>query len=155
MRVKKFGPLKYEVPIIGQGTWQLPESGEALEQAKVSLREGIELGLTHIDTAEMYGNGSAEELIAQAIKDIRRDKLFIVSKVLPSNASYKGTIQACERSLARLKTDYLDCYLLHWRGSHPISETIKAMEDLVAQGKIRCHASVISMWKISRKLSSI
>jgi diketogulonate reductase-like aldo/keto reductase len=139
MRSKSFGPDKWNVPIIGQGTWQLSQSSDALEEAKASLKAGIELGLTHIDTAEMYGSGSAEELVGEIIKGIPRERLFIVSKVLPSNASFKGTIEACERSLARLKTDYLDCYLLHWRGSHPIAQTMKAMEELVAQGKIRSH----------------
>ena len=98
------------------------------------MRRGIELGMTHIDTAEMYGD--AELVIADAIEG-KRDKLFLVSKVLPSNASRRGTITACERSLKRLKTDHLDCYLLHWRGSYPLEETVAAFDELIAAGKIR------------------
>jgi diketogulonate reductase-like aldo/keto reductase len=101
------------------------------------LRRGIELGLTHIDTAEMYGNGLAEVLISEAIAGLPRDQLFIVSKVLPQNASYEGTMAACEASLKRLRTDYLDVYLLHWRGRHPLGETLRAFEDLVDVGKIK------------------
>lgn len=102
-----------------------------------ALRRGIELGLTHIDTAEMYGNGAAEEVVAEAIAGLPRERLFIVSKVLPQNASYNGTVTACEGSLRRLRTDYLDLYLLHWRGRHPLAETMRALEDLVDAGKIR------------------
>jgi diketogulonate reductase-like aldo/keto reductase len=101
------------------------------------LRRGIELGMTHIDTAEMYGNGLAEVMISEAIAGLPRDGLFIVSKVLPQNATYDGTIAACEASLRRLRTDYLDVYLLHWRGRHPLSETLRALEALVDAGKIR------------------
>ena len=101
-----------------------------------ALRTGIELGMTHIDTAELYTG--AEEIIAEAIRGIR-SKIFLVSKVLPSNASYKGTLRTCDASLRRLKTDYLDAYLLHWwSGSHPIGETMRAMEELVTAGKVRC-----------------
>src|SRR4051794_18215191 len=100
-----------------------------------ALRRGIETGMTHIDTAEMYGE--AEPVIADAIAGLPREKLFLVSKVLPSNASRRGTITACERSLKRLKTDHLDCYLLHWRGSYPFEETVAAFDELVAAGKIR------------------
>jgi diketogulonate reductase-like aldo/keto reductase len=129
MLTREFGSTGVKVPVIGQGTWQLRKDG--LE----ALRAGIKLGMTHIDTAEMY-TGS-EEVISQAIHR-NRDKIFIVSKVLPSNASYKGTLQACDASLKRLGTDYLDVYLLHWwGGSHPISDTMNAMEELVAAGKIR------------------
>ena len=123
------------VPIIGQGTWRISRgdrSGHVL-----SLRRGIELGLTHIDTAEMYGDGLAEEAIADAVSGLPRDRLFIVSKVLPQNATYAGTIAACDASLRRLRMDYLDVYLLHWRGRHPLAETLRAMEDLVDAGKIR------------------
>jgi diketogulonate reductase-like aldo/keto reductase len=98
------------------------------------LRRGIDLGMTHIDTAEMYGD--AEPVVAEAMAG-RRDEIFLVSKVLPSNASRRGTIAACERSLARLKTDRLDCYLLHWRGAYPLAETVAAFEELVSAGKIR------------------
>jgi len=137
MQYKPFGNTKAQVPVIGQGTWQYPEHGAGVEAAKKALRLGIELGMTHIDTAELYGNGTSEMIISDVIKDTPRDQLFLVSKVLPSNASRAGTIKACEASLRRLKIDYLDCYLLHWRGNHPLSETMGAMEELVKQGKIR------------------
>jgi diketogulonate reductase-like aldo/keto reductase len=101
-----------------------------------ALRRGLDLGLTHIDTAEMYGSGGAERIIAQAIEG-RRDEVFLVSKVLPGNASTRGTIAACEKSLSRLRTDRLDCYLLHWRGAFPLEETIGAFQTLVRDGKIR------------------
>jgi len=133
---KQFGNSGKMVPVIGQGSWAIPESGNAKKEAIDSLQLGIDIGMTHIDTAEMYGNGGAEEVIGEAIKGIKRNKLFIVSKVLPSNASYKGTIKACENSLRRLKTDYLDCYLLHWPGSFPLEETMTALEQLVKEGKI-------------------
>src|SRR5580658_8334804 len=134
MKQHRFGPLKREIPIIGQGTWNLESSDR--KSAIAALRAGLDLGMTHIDTAEMYGSGESEKIIATAIVG-RRDEVFIVSKVLPSNASRKGTIAACERSLARLNTDYLDCYLLHWRGGSPLTETIAAFEQLRAAGKIR------------------
>ena len=118
--------------MIGQGTWYLDRGDR--KSAVAALRRGIELGMTHIDTAEMYGD--AEPVIAEAIAG-KRDGLFLVSKVLPSNASRRGTIAACERSLKRLKVDTLDCYLLHWRGSFPLQETVAAFEELVASGKIR------------------
>ncbi len=112
------------------------EIDEAADAAVAAMRRGLDLGLTHIDTAEMYGSGSAETLIATAIEG-RRDEVFLVSKVLPGNASRRGTLAACEKSLARLQTDRLDCYLLHWRGRHPLEETIAAFETLVRDGKIR------------------
>jgi diketogulonate reductase-like aldo/keto reductase len=118
--------------VIGQGTWYIDRGDR--KGAVAALRRGIDLGMTHIDTAEMYGD--AELVIADAITG-QRDKLFLVSKVLPSNASRRGTITACERSLKRLKTDNLDCYLLHWRGSFPLEETVAAFDELVASGKIR------------------
>src|SRR5436190_10709011 len=128
MLEREFGSTAVKVPVIGQGTWNMRRDG--LE----ALRMGIELGMTHIDTAEMYTG--AEEIIAEAIRGIRT-KIFLVSKVLPSNASYKGTLRACDASLKRLKTDYLDVYLLHWwSGSHPIAETMRAMEELVQAGKV-------------------
>src|ERR1700688_3386079 len=133
MQHRPFGSTKRKVAIIGQGTWYL-EHGDA-ETAIAALRRGIDLGMTHIDTAEMYGSGAAEELVGAAI-DGRRDELFLVSKVLPHNASRNGTIAACERSLKRLQTDRLDCYLLHWRGSHPLADTVAAFERLRADGKI-------------------
>lgn len=116
---------------IGQGTWYIDQGDRV--SALAALRRGLDLGLTHIDTAEMYGD--AEPLVAEAIAG-RRDEVFLVSKVLPSNASRRGTIAACERSLARLRTDRLDCYLLHWRGHYQLSETVAAFEELVAAGKI-------------------
>ena len=132
MRQQKFGLSGPQVPVIGQGTWYLDRGDRA--SAVAALRRGIDLGMTHIDTAEMYGD--AELVVAEAVAE-RRDEIFLVSKVLPSNASRRGTIAACERSLARLKTDRLDCYLLHWRGSYPLAETVAAFEQLVSAGKIR------------------
>jgi len=133
MRSRPFGPRGSLVSVIGQGTWHIDQGDR--KQAVAALHRGIDVGMTHIDTAEMYGD--AELVIADAIAG-RRDDVFLVSKVLPSNASRRGTIRACERSLKRLKTDRLDCYLLHWRGSYPLSETVAAFEQLVAEGKIRC-----------------
>lgn len=106
------------------------------EAAIAAIRRGLDLGMTHIDTAEMYGSGRVETLLAEAIQG-RRDEIFLVSKVLPSNASRTGTVRACERSLQRLQTDRLDCYLLHWEGSHPLADTVAAFEQLRAEGKIR------------------
>ncbi len=135
MESREFGKTGRTVPIIGQGTWQMPEIGKKRAAAIEAIRCGIERGATHIDTAEMYGD--AELLIAEAIKDIDRNSLFIVSKVLPSNGSYTKVIDACEKSLKRLKLEYLDCYLLHWRGPTPLSETLAAFEKLEREGKIR------------------
>jgi diketogulonate reductase-like aldo/keto reductase len=123
-----------KIPKIGQGTWDL-ENGDRAEAIR-AIRRGLDLGLTHIDTAEMYGRGLVEELLAEALAG-RRDEVFLVSKVLPQNASRAGTIAACERSLARLKTDRLDCYLLHWPSSHPLEETIAGLQQLQRDGKIR------------------
>jgi len=134
---RPFGPLARAVPIVGQGTWNVPVRGAAADEATRALRAGIELGMVHLDTAEMYGDGAAETLLGEAIRGLPRESLFVVSKVLPSNATYAGTIAACERSLARLKLDYLDCYLLHWRGVTPLRETMRAFERLIADGKIR------------------
>ena len=134
---RRFGPLEREVPIIGQGTWNTPTRGAAAEEAKRALRRGIELGLVHIDTAEMYGDGASEQVVGEAIRDLPRERLFLVSKVLPSHARFASTIRACEESLRRLGVDYLDCYLLHWRGGVPLAETMGAFEQLVADGKIR------------------
>jgi diketogulonate reductase-like aldo/keto reductase len=132
MKFRTFGPTGAKVSVIGQGTWYIDRGDR--KAAVAALRRGIELGMTHIDTAEMYGD--AELVIAEAIAG-QRDNLFLVSKVLPSNASRKGTIAACERSLRRLKTDRLDCYLLHWRGSYPLADTVAAFEELQRAGKIR------------------
>jgi diketogulonate reductase-like aldo/keto reductase len=132
MKSKQFGKGGPDVSVIGQGTWYLDRGDR--KAAIAALQHGIALGMTHIDTAEMYGD--AELVIADAIAG-NRDDVFLVSKVLPSNASRRGTITACERSLKRLKTDHLDCYLLHWRGSYPFEETVAAFDELVRSGKIR------------------
>jgi diketogulonate reductase-like aldo/keto reductase len=137
METKLFGWTGALVPVIGQGTWRMGESRRDRERELAALVLGLDLGLTHIDTAEMYGRGGAEEVIARAVRGRRRSDLFLASKVLPEHASYKGTIRAAEQSLRRLGTDYLDLYLLHWSGRHPIAETMGAMEHLVAAGKIR------------------
>jgi diketogulonate reductase-like aldo/keto reductase len=131
MQFRQFGPTGRDVPIVGQGTWEIDEARREL--AVAALRSGLDQGMTHIDTAEMYGD--AELLIAEAIHG-RRDEVFLVSKVLPQNASTTGVIEACERSLSRLGTDRLDCYLLHWRGRIPLSETFAGFEQLVRSGKI-------------------
>ena len=131
MRYRSFGSSARDVAIVGQGTWQI--DGRRRAEAIAALRIGLDLGMNHIDTAEMYGD--AEPIVAEAIAG-RRDQVFLVSKVLPHKASRAGTIAACERSLARLGTDRLDCYLLHWRGRYPLEETIGAFESLVEQGKI-------------------
>jgi len=138
MLKRKFGWTGVEVPVIGQGTWMIEGKSSAQRvQAVEALQLGLDLGMNHIDTAEMYGNGIVEEeIVSEAIAG-RRDEVFLVSKVLPSNASYEGTIRACERSLKRLKTDWLDLYLLHWPGSYPIEQTMHAMEKLVADGMIK------------------
>jgi diketogulonate reductase-like aldo/keto reductase len=127
-----FGSTGRRVADIGQGTWKLEESPDSGIDA---LRRGLDLGLNHIDSAEMYGSGLSEQMVGKAI-DGRRDEVFLVSKVLPSNASKRGTLAACEKSLARLGTDRLDCYLLHWRGSVRLEDTIAAFEQLVRDGKI-------------------
>ena len=124
------------VPALGQGTWHMGETRRIMEQEAAAVRLGIELGMTLIDTAEMYGNGGAEEMVARAAEGLR-DDLFIVSKVYPHNASRTGVIAACERSLARLRTDRIDLYLLHWRGSIPLAETLAGFEQLMRDGKIR------------------
>lgn len=131
IQIRQFGPTRNDVSIIGQGTWEI--DGDRRELAVEALRLGLDEGMTHIDTAEMYGD--SELLVAEAITG-RRDDVFLVSKVLPRNASTEGVIEACERSLSRLGTDRLDCYLLHWRGSIPLGETIEGFERLVRSGKI-------------------
>ncbi len=117
------------VATIGQGTWPVPD--------RDALRRGIDLGMTHIDTAEMYGDGRSEEVVGEAIAPYPRESLFLVSKVLPSNATRKGVERACERTLRRMRVDYLDCYLMHWRGDNDLAETMRGLEDLVRAGKIR------------------
>jgi diketogulonate reductase-like aldo/keto reductase len=134
MEQRVFGNTGVVVPVLGQGTWQM--EGDDRAEAIRALQVGLDLGMTHVDTAELYGYGEVEERVAEALAG-RRDEVFLVSKVLPNNASYQGTLKACERSLKRLKTDWLDCYLLHWPGSHPLEETLRAFERLVEDGKIR------------------
>lgn len=133
MQHRRFGPTGREVAVVGQGTWYI-ERGDR-RSAVTTLRRGLDLGMTHIDTAEMYGSGLAEEIVAEAIAG-RRDEVFLVSKVMPQNASRRGTIIACDKSLARLATDRLDCFLLHWPGRHNLADTVAAFEELVAAGKI-------------------
>jgi diketogulonate reductase-like aldo/keto reductase len=138
MRTQPFGATGVAVPLIGQGTWQLPPDEAGERRALEALEAGLARGMIHLDTAEMYGRGRAEELVGRLLKGRARDELFVVSKVLPSNASREGTRRACERSLRRLGTDHLDAYLLHWRGNtYPLDETIRALEDLVTAGKTR------------------
>jgi diketogulonate reductase-like aldo/keto reductase len=132
MEARRFDTTGRRVPVIGQGTWQLDATDRA--SAVAALRRGLDLGMTHVDTAEMYGG--AESLVGEAIAG-RRGEVFLVSKVLPENASRRGTVAACERSLAKLRTDHLDCYLLHWAGPHPLEDTIAAFEQLRRDGKIR------------------
>ena len=129
-------PSGEEVPCLGQGTWRMGENAGNRKRETDSLRAGLDLGLTLIDTAEMYGEGVAEEIVADAIRG-RRNEVFIVSKVYPHNASRTGTPAACERSLKRLATDRIDLYLLHWKGDIPLAETVAAFEKLKAAGKIR------------------
>jgi diketogulonate reductase-like aldo/keto reductase len=136
MIFRKFGWTGQRVSVIGQGTWMMEGDPDRERRAIETLQRGIDLGMTHIDTAEMYGDGRVEELVGEAISG-RRDQVFLASKVLPSNASFDGTQRACERSLKRLRTDRLDLYMLHWPGEHPIRETMRAMEKLVSEGLIR------------------
>ena len=137
MQRRRFGGTTRQVSAIGQGTWHIGSGDRSL--AIAALRRGLDLGMTHIDTAEMYGD--AEEIVGEAIAG-RRDEVFLVSKVLPQNASRRGTVKACERSLARLRTDHLDGYLLHWRGAHPLEETFAAFEQLLRDG-------LITSWGVS------
>lgn len=136
MERKPFGKAGPLVAVIGQGTWKM--EGDDRSSALQALREGIELGMTHIDTAELYGSGRVEALLAEVIAEARAS-LFLVSKVMPRNASRDGTIKACDKSLKALRTDYLDCYLLHWPGDHPLEDTLAAFEELHAAGKIRSY----------------
>lgn len=133
MSTRPFGNTGRGVAVIGQGTWHLESSDE--RAAVAALQRGFDLGMTHLDTAELYGSGRVEEIVAKAIAG-RRDELFLVSKVVPQNASATGTLKACEASLKRLRTDRLDAYLLHWPGPHPLEDTIEALERLTSQGKI-------------------
>lgn len=133
MEYRTFGPTKEKVSVIGEGTWYIEESDANI--AISAIQCGLDLGMNHIDTAELYGRGKAEKIVGEAISG-RRSQVFLVSKVQPGHASKKGTITACEGSLSRLGTDHLDCYLLHWPGSHPLEETIRAFEELKREGKI-------------------
>ena len=132
--IRPFANTGQQLCALGQGTWQM-EYDDRNEVIR-ALQTGVEEGLTHIDTAEMYGSGTVEEIVGEAIQPIR-DKVFLATKVLPGNASALGTIDACERSLRRLRTDVIDLYLLHWPGSHPLSDTLEAFAKLKKQGKIR------------------
>jgi len=134
---RAFGNGFPAVPIVGQGTWNVPLRGSARDEAIGALRAGVDLGMVHIDTAEMYGDGGAETLVGDAIAGLPREQVFLVSKVLPSNASYEGTLKACHASMKRMRVDYLDCFLLHWPGNFPIADTMRALEKLVADGDIR------------------
>ena len=134
MRALPFGPTGRQVPVIGYGTWQLEQDDR--RAAIAAIRRAVELGATHIDTAELYGRGRVEEMLAEALGGGLRERVFLASKVLPENASFDGTIAACEQSLRRLATDRLDLYMLHWRGRHPLDETFRAFERLRAAGKV-------------------
>lgn len=128
-------PGGQEIPTLGFGTWMMGETRSEAKAEVDAVRLALDLGMTVIDTAEMYGDGGAERIVGEALKD-RREDAFLVSKVLPWNASYDGTIKACHASLDRLETDHLDLYLLHWRGEHPLEDTVAAMEELKAAGRI-------------------
>ncbi|MGV1869773.1 aldo/keto reductase [Agrobacterium rosae] len=128
-------PSGVSIPALGIGTWNMGEERAAEISEISSIRKSVELGMTIVDTAEMYADGKSEEVVGKAIVDIR-EQVFLVSKVYPFNANAQGTIDACERSLKRLGTDHLDLYLLHWRGSHPLEDTVSAFDKLKADGKI-------------------
>lgn len=134
MRRRVFGRLGVEVPVIGLGTWNMERDDRT--DAIAAIRRAVELGMTHVDTAEMYGSGEVESMVGEALAG-KREQVFLVSKVLPEHASHAGTLRACEGSLRRLRTDHLDLYLLHWRGDEPLAETFRAFEELQQQGKIR------------------
>jgi len=135
MQRRPFGWTGVPVPVIGQGTWNMTRADRA--ESVRALRRGLDLGMTHLDTAEMYGQGYVEEAIVSEAIAGRREEVFLVSKVMPQHASFDGTLAACEQSLRRLKTDRLDVYLLHWPSSHPLADTLAAFERLVEEGKIR------------------
>lgn len=136
MKTRLMGPTGIPVSVIGQGTWYLEQSDR--REAIQAVRRSLELGMTHLDTAEMYGSGEVERMVGEAIVG-HRAEVFLASKVLPEHASYKGTLRACEASLKRLRTEYLNLYLLHWAGQHPLAETIRAFEQLVSDGKVRAY----------------
>jgi diketogulonate reductase-like aldo/keto reductase len=129
-------PAGDAIPALGMGTWHMAEDPLRRDAERTALRVGLDLGMTLIDTAEMYADGGAEELVGEAIEG-RRDEVYLVSKVLPSHATFGGTIEACEASLRRLGTDHLDLYLLHWRGRVPLAETVRAFGELIATGLVR------------------
>jgi len=129
-------PTGENLPVLGQGTWHMGEDADRRASEIAALRLGLDLGMSLIDTAELYGSGASEQLIAEAIAG-RRDEAFLVSKVLPHHATRRGTIHACENSLKRLNTDHLDLYLLHWRGKVPLNDSVEAFEQLLKSGKIR------------------
>ncbi|HEV2836034.1 MAG TPA: aldo/keto reductase [Pyrinomonadaceae bacterium] len=130
-------PSQQPMPVLGMGTWRMGEDRSKRRAEIAALRLGLDLGMNLIDTAEMYGEGGAEEVVGEAIKDRNRNDVFIVSKVYPHNATRRGAVEACARSLRRLKTDYLDLYLLHWRGDVPLIETLQAFQQLKDTGQIR------------------
>jgi diketogulonate reductase-like aldo/keto reductase len=134
MRRRPFGPTGHDVPLIGLGTWQMEDDDRAA--CIRALRAGLDAGATHVDTAELYGWGAVEELVGEALEG-RRAEVFLVSKVHPRNAAAVKVKRSCEQSLRRLRTDHLDCYLLHWREGHPLEDTLGALEELVRDGKIR------------------
>jgi diketogulonate reductase-like aldo/keto reductase len=148
VRSRSFGRTGVALPVIGQGTWNMEHDDR--RSAIAALHRGLELGMTHIDTAEMYGSGEVERLVGEALRG-KRERAFVASKVLPANASFRGVIGACEASLRRLAIAVLDLYLLHWPGEHPLEDTIRAFEELRQKGKIR-------FWGVSnfdeRKLSA-
>jgi diketogulonate reductase-like aldo/keto reductase len=133
VNLRTFGPLERSVPVIGLGTWRMELDDR--DAAVVAIRRGIEAGLTHIDTAEIYGKGQVEDIVGEALAGYRSD-VFLASKIHPDHATYAGTLLACEKSLRRLRTDRLDLYMLHWRGTQPLEETIRAFEELKKEGKI-------------------
>ncbi len=139
MRARPFGPDRLNVPVIGFGTWhlELTDRNAAIE----AIYRAVEAGMTHIDTAELYGGGEVENLLGFALEGIR-ERVFLASKVLPEHASFEGVLNACERSLTRLRTNYIDLYMLHWAGDHPLEDTIRAFETLVDSGQVR-------MWGVS------
>jgi diketogulonate reductase-like aldo/keto reductase len=148
-------PCGERVPAFGQGTWNMGDDRAKRSEEIAALRLGLDCGLTLVDTAEMYGDGRSEQLVAEAIAG-RRDEVFLVSKVLPNHATRRGTRAACEQSLARLKTDRIDLYLLHWRGNVPLAETLEALQALQSAGKIRHYgvsnldlADMKALWKLS------
>lgn len=148
MRTRLFGGTGREVAIVGQGTWPVPEVA--------ALRRGLALGMTHIDTAEMYGDGRSEELVGEAIRGFPRERLFLVSKVLPENGTGKRLTRACEASLRRLGVDELDCYLLHWRGRPDLAETMAGLEELLRLGRVRSiGVSNLDPWDLREAQASL